>query len=78
VKSLLKFSHVYVYDPYGTEEGFAESLAAALAVLAYKGQVTLKAIPNVFVHHDSIDNQLAAYHLTPDDALKEILALSSH
>src|SRR5574344_330030 len=78
VKSLLKFSHVYVYDPYRTEEGFAESLAAALAVLAYKGQVTLKAIPNVFVHHDSIDNQLAAYHLTPDDALKEILALSSH
>jgi hypothetical protein len=50
---------VYVYDPYGTKDGFGESLAAALAEKGFKGQLVLKAIPNVFVHHDTIDNQLA-------------------
>lgn len=78
VESLLSCQTVYVYDPYGTKDGFAESLAAALAEKGFKGQLVLKAIPNVFVHHDTIDNQLALYHLTVEDALSEILALSSH
>ncbi len=77
IASLLTASFVYVYDPYGTCEGFGESLAAALALKHYQGQVLIKAAPNVFVHHDSVDGQIASYHLSVNDALGEILALNS-
>ena len=77
VNSLLSCSLVYVYDPYATANGFGESLAAALAERCFSGRIILKAAPNVFVHHDSIDGQLASYHLRVEDALAEILSFTS-
>jgi len=76
-KRLLSSSAVYIYDPYATAQGFGEALAALLAQEHYQGQVIIKAAPNVFVHHDNVDAQLAKYHLTVQDALDEILALKS-
>jgi 1-deoxy-D-xylulose-5-phosphate synthase len=74
VQSLLKSKLVYVYDPYATQNGFGESLASALAQKGFQGQVVIKAAPNVFVHHDTIDGQLKSYQLRVEDALKDILA----
>lgn len=76
-KSLLNAKLVYVYDPYATVNGFGESLASFLAQNGFQGKVVIKAAPNVFVHHDTIDGQLLSYHLRLEDALKDILQLIS-
>jgi 1-deoxy-D-xylulose-5-phosphate synthase len=69
VNKLLKTSQVVIYDPYGTQIGFAESLSSALGILGYKGQIVIKAIPNVFVQHASIKEQLEMFGLTPEQVL---------
>jgi 1-deoxy-D-xylulose-5-phosphate synthase len=76
VKAILPCSEVFIYDSYGTIHGFAESLAAALAVHHYQGYVHVRAIPNDFVHHASVADQEKDCHVSVDEAFHEILESS--
>ena len=57
IKELLSYKRVIIYDSYGVESGFASLLAARLATLNFKGEVIIKAIPDTYVKHASIDEQ---------------------
>ena len=69
-KELLSHDKVIIYDAYATEEGFAKSLAEKLMVLGYKGQVIIKAVPDVFVEHASQREQLEQFGLLPEQIIK--------
>ena len=61
---LLGYKKIIIYDAYAIENGFPEALLMKLNNLGYKGEVIIKAIPDVFVDHASIDEQLAKFDLT--------------
>lgn len=61
---LLKFDRIIIYDAYAIENGFANTLAAKLISKQYKGEVIIKAIPDVFVDTGSISEQLDRYGLS--------------
>ena len=65
IKELLKQEKILVYDPYGTDNGFAANLALALLKENYKGQFKVKSVPNQFVNSDSYENQLSSFSLLP-------------
>ena len=57
LKGLLNYKRVIIYDAYSVEAGFASICAARLAELGYKGETIIKAIPDVYVKHASIEQQ---------------------
>lgn len=57
IKALLEYSKIVIYDAYSTEVGFANSLLSELAKAGYKGEIIIKAIPNKFINHASIQEQ---------------------
>jgi deoxyxylulose-5-phosphate synthase len=73
VKMILPCSEVFIFDPYGTVHGFVESLAAALAVHHFQGQVHIRAIPSAFIHHASVADQEKECHVSVDEAFHDIL-----
>lgn len=66
-KELLSYSRIIIYDAYGIENGFAQQLAAYLVSKhQYKGEIIIKAIPDVFVEHASQKEQLSKFSLLPE------------
>ena len=72
VKKLLIYKKIFVYDPYGTEEGFADSLLSKLAKLSYSGKISLFCVPTSFIPADTYAGQLASCRLSIEDVLGEI------
>lgn len=72
LKMSLKYSHIFVYDPYGIEQGFGYHIEHKLQELNYKGKLHIKAIKNEFITHGSIDEQLDRYDLGIDEILNYI------
>ncbi|MCR5505477.1 MAG: 1-deoxy-D-xylulose-5-phosphate synthase [Bacilli bacterium] len=69
IQNLLKYDRIIIYDPYGVEAGFATSLSSKLARLSYKGKVILKAVPNLFIEHASIQEQREKYGISVNDII---------
>ena len=69
-KEIVKYNRVIIYDAYSVENGFAQYLSAKLVALGYKDEVIIKSIPDVFVDHASINEQLDKFALQPEDILK--------
>ena len=69
-KELVKYNRVIIYDAYSVENGFAQYLSVKLVTLGYKGEIIIKSIPDVFVNHASINEELDGFHLQPEDILK--------
>lgn len=57
VEALLGYNKIVIYDPYSTEVGFANTLVADLVKAGYKNEIIVKALPNEFINHSSIDEQ---------------------
>ena len=57
IKELLQYQRVIIYNPYSVEGGFAAVLCAHLLKEEYRGQIIVKAIPDTFVKHASIEEQ---------------------
>ena len=70
VKKLLAYDKVIIYDAYSVEGGFPQYLAAHLMTNGFKGKVVIKAIPDVFVKHASVEEQKAEFALLPQDIVK--------
>ena len=75
VLPLLSYQAILIYDAYGTKEGFADSLLAALCEFGYHGKVVVRAIPNQFVAHASAKEQLSQFGLLPEQILQEAKAI---
>ncbi len=74
VESLLDSRFVYIYDPYSTSNGFAESLAAELALHSYKGCVYVKSIAPCYVHHAKVDEQEKELGVDLDGAYQDVIS----
>ena len=69
VLPLLRYQNIIVYNAYGTENGFARTLAAALMEVGYRGKLTIRAIPNQFVGQATYESQLRQFGLLPSQIL---------
>ena len=67
LKSLLNKKQIIIYDLYGTREGFASYVLNSLNDLGYQGQVKILAIPNDFVKHGNVVDQVKDLHISFDD-----------
>ena len=70
LKEIMKFNKVIIYDAYATVSGFASFVSEYLLTNGYKGEVIIKAIPDTFVTHATIEEQLERYFLKPEDIAK--------
>lgn len=69
------YKDLFIYDAYGTKEGFASTVEALLLEAGYKGKVHLNCVPNIFVKHASITEQEDQYGLLPNQILSLIKAV---
>jgi len=72
INDLLTFKKIVIYNPYATEQGFANELINRLVKERYKGDIISRCIPLEFVKHASIEDQWKEYGLLPEQ-LMEIL-----
>ena len=72
LKSLFDKKQIVIYDIYGTKEGFASYVLNYLNEFGYNGKVKVLAIPNGFVKHGNVLDQVKELGLTFDD-LRKIL-----
>ena len=70
VDKLLSYQKIIIYDAYSVEDGFPKSLAAELMTKSYRGEVIIKAIPDVFVKHACVKEQKAQFGLLSEDIIK--------
>ena len=63
---------IFLYDPYGTEAGFASSLALALAKAGFRGKLETAVIPDVFVPMGTRQEQAEQYGLDLETAFKRV------
>lgn len=73
IKKLAKYEKIFVYDSYGTKNGFVEALGNSLIENNFKGEFKSFAVPNTFVQHSSIPEQEELFGLDIQTVLKEIL-----
>ena len=72
LKSLFDKKQIVIYDIYGTKEGFASYVLNYLNDLGYKGIVKTLTIPNTFVKHGNVLDQVKELGLTFED-LKRVI-----
>ena len=72
VNKLLSYEKVIIFDAYSVVGGFPQCLASSLMTKEYKGKVIIRAIPDTFVKHASVEEQKAEFGLTPQDIVKLI------
>ncbi len=70
LKSLFNKKQIVIYDIYGTKEGFASYVLNYLNEYGYKGKVKVLAIPNTFIKHGNVLDQVKELGLTFDDLRK--------
>ena len=70
IDKLLAYKKVIIYDAYSVVGGFPQALAASLMSKGYKGEVIIKAVPDQFVKHASVNEQKAEFGLLPEDIVK--------
>ena len=58
IEKLFNYDKVIIYDAYSTVVGFANTLVTELVEAGYKGQIITKTIPNEFINHSSIKEQI--------------------
>ena len=67
---IIKNNKIIIYDAYSIENGFAQYLTAKLVSLGYKGEIIVKSIPDEYVDHATINEQLDKFALQPEEILK--------
>lgn len=66
------YQKVIIYDPYGTENGLASLIAKKLIKLGYQGKTIIKTLPNEYITHGNVKEQLMSLNLDIESVLKEI------
>ena len=72
LKSLFNYKQIILYDIYGTKEGFCSYVLNYLVELGYQGDIKTLAIPNIFVKHGNVLDQVKELGITFDDLRKVI------
>lgn len=74
LSQLLSSGYIVIYDPYGTKNGFAETVLCALMECGYHGKVSAFALPCSFIDHASVQEQLSEHGLLVDQVFDKILS----
>ncbi len=74
LQELLSYKKIFVYDPYGVKEGFAELILSALMEKGYSGKVKIKALPMKFIKYGCIKDQEKECGVDLDSVLEEAKA----
>ena len=72
LSSLLGYQEIVIYDIYGTKEGLADHAIAYLNSVSYQGKIKTLTVPNAFISHDSVSNQIKSLNISIED-LKNFL-----
>ena len=72
VDKLLTYKKIIIYDAYSTVNGFPRLLSSRLLEKGYHGEVILKAVPDTFVKHASVNEQKEEFGLSVNDIIKLI------
>ena len=70
LKSLFNKKQIVIYDIYGTKEGFASYVLNYLNEFGYQGKVKVLAVPNDFIKHGNVLDQVKELGITFDDLRK--------
>lgn len=70
LRSLFNKKQIVIYDIYGTKEGFASYVLNYLNEYGYQGKVKVLAIPNDFIKHGNVLDQVKELGITFDDLRK--------
>ena len=70
LKSLLNKKSIIIYDIYGTEEGFASLVRKTLCDNHYKGEIKSLTVPNCFIKHGKISEQVKDLGISFEDLEK--------
>ncbi|MBP3732640.1 MAG: 1-deoxy-D-xylulose-5-phosphate synthase [Bacilli bacterium] len=70
LKPLFNKKQIVIYDIYGTKEGFASYVLNYLNEFGYNGKVKVLAIPNTFIKHGNVLDQVKDLGITFDDLRK--------
>ena len=73
-EKILSSSKIFVYDPYGTKDGFLDHFMAYLFENHYQGEFKGRAIPNTYIDQGSVSSQLERYQLDPKSIKDEVLS----
>lgn len=73
---LLSYDELVIYDAYGTENGFSESVKKYLFENHYLGKATFFSLPNAYIPHDSVENQEKRYGISVNQIFDYILKKS--
>ena len=75
-QKLLPYEEIVVYDAYGIENGFSESVKKYLFENHFSGKTTFFSLPNAFIAHDSVENQEKRYGISVNQIYDYILKKS--
>ncbi len=75
VEKLLNYETLVIYDPYSTEEGFAQTLLSSLMKLSYKGNAISLCVKSEFIPYDTLANQLEDSNCRVQQAFDKVMAL---
>ena len=75
-QELLPYEEIVVYDAYGTENGFSDSVKKYLFENHFSGKTTFFSLPNAFIAHDSVENQEKRYGISVNQIYDYILKKS--
>ena len=64
--------NIVIYDPYGTENGFASSVSLKLYELGYEGNIKRVSLPLNFVKKGSIEQQEKRHNVDLDSLINVI------
>lgn len=64
IKELITYQKVIIYNPYAIEKGFALEVSSELLKNHFNGVAIIKAIPDTFVKHASIEEQREEFGIT--------------
>ncbi len=74
LESLMGFKKIFIYDPYGVKQGFADMILSSLMENGYQGQIKVKALPLKFIKFGCTIDQARECGVDLETALAEAKA----
>ena len=72
LRDLMKYSRVLLFEESNRAGGVGEVIAARLAEMAYRGSVSIMAVPDEFVPHMTVESAFARYGFDVDGVVQRL------
>lgn len=72
LRDIVEYKNIIIYDPYGTEYGFAMFVSNKLTELNYGGNIVKVCLPHKFIKKGTIEQQEKRFNVDIDSLMKRI------